>query len=355
MKKLPKFRRKKQVDPEGHSARITNETVAEHRKRVLAGGRRFKYPVQYARHRLVINAIIIAIIALITLAGVIWWQLYPLQNSSTFFYRITKAVPLPVASVDGYPVRYSDYLVSFRAIEHYKQHKEGVSLRSGDYKEQLEYYRRESLNGAIADAYAEKIAKERNITVSEEQINEALDDQRASRDGVTSQETYDAIVLDHYNWTPAEAREVTAASLLRQEVAYAIDDLARTQRDLVVKKLNANSDFSKVAQSIPPQGDAQVTSGVVPLVPRNNQDGGLASMAARLSDNEISDPFRSTTGDGYYIVKQLEKDGDRVSYAYIKIPLTVFDRQLKELQRNDKIKEYIDVSTSTVARLEVKE
>ena len=31
--------------------RITNETVAEHREQIIAGGRKFKYPIQYARHR----------------------------------------------------------------------------------------------------------------------------------------------------------------------------------------------------------------------------------------------------------------------------------------------------------------
>ena len=39
--------RKQAVAP----ARITNDTVAEHRQRVIAGGRKFKYPIQYARHK----------------------------------------------------------------------------------------------------------------------------------------------------------------------------------------------------------------------------------------------------------------------------------------------------------------
>ena len=102
MKKLRRFSRKKTTDTEGH--RITNETVAEHREKILAGGRRFKYPVQYAKHRLVINTIVISVVALLLVVFVVWWQLYSMQNTSTFFYRITRVIPLPVASVDGQPV-----------------------------------------------------------------------------------------------------------------------------------------------------------------------------------------------------------------------------------------------------------
>ena len=49
-----------------------DETVAEHRERILAGGRKFKYPVQYARHRLVINAILVTLAALVLLAVIGW-------------------------------------------------------------------------------------------------------------------------------------------------------------------------------------------------------------------------------------------------------------------------------------------
>jgi hypothetical protein len=71
--------KKKQESP----SRITNDTVAEHRERILAGGRRFKYPVQYSRHKLVINAVVISLVTLLVLLLVGWWQLYLAQNSSS--------------------------------------------------------------------------------------------------------------------------------------------------------------------------------------------------------------------------------------------------------------------------------
>ena len=90
------------------SSRITSETVAQHRERILAGGRKFKYPIQYARHRLVINAILISVASIIVISVIGWWQLYIAQNTSEFMYRVVKVVPVPVAVVDGQSVLFSD-------------------------------------------------------------------------------------------------------------------------------------------------------------------------------------------------------------------------------------------------------
>lgn len=345
MKKVRLYKRKnKEEEAPDAPERITNETVAEHRERVLAGGRRFKYPIQYAKHRLVINTIIISLVALIAIAVVVWWQLYPSQNSSTFFYRITRVLPLPVASVDGFPVRYSDYLAGFRSQEHYLEVKEGVDLYSKENKPQLDYIKRQALDDAVADSYAAKLAGELKLKITKQQIDDAIMRQRQSRDGVTSQDAYDAIVLDHFNWTPEEARDVTARKLLHREVAYKIDTTAMKLRDEVTEKLKTEKDFDKVVASVRAVGNARVESGVTPLVPKNNQDGGLAEAAFKLEVGRVSPAFRSTTGDGYYIVKPIQKEGaDRVSYAYIKVPLTEFQKRLDKVKADKHLIEYIDI------------
>ena len=343
MKKL--LRSKKAKKDQQLPSRITNETVAEHRERILAGGRRFKYPVQYARHRLVFNTIIISVIALILITAFIWWQLYPQQNSSTFFYRITRVLPMPVAVVDGETVQYGHYLVGVRSSLHYLETKEGVNLRAPDSKGQVDYYKRRWLNDTIADAYASKIAHEKNIKVTDQQVNDAITFQRKSTNGEASEETYDAIIRDHFGWTPNEAREVTSRKLLRQIVAYTIDQNATDKRDKVVAMLKTESDFDKIALAVGGSGDGKVTSGVTPLVPRTNQDGGLAAKASTLQKGQVSEVFKSSSGDGYYMVRLLDSDNsNRISYSYIKVPLTAFNDRLEQLRKDGKIKEYISVA-----------
>lgn len=340
MKKLLKAR--KQKKQEERSSRITNETVAEHRERILAGGRRFKYPMQYARHRLVFNTILISVAALIAITLLVWWQLYPQQNSSTFFYRITKVLPLPVASVDGESVRYSDYLAEYRSQMHYLETKEVANLDDASKKRQTDFIKDRAMENTIADTYAAKIAREKGVKLTKQQIDDATERYRQSRDGTISQETYDAIVLDQYNWTPQEARGVTERRLLRQEVSYAVDDNATVARDKVVAVLQTEKDFAKVAATVGGAGDSKVTTWATTLVPRSNRDAGLAAAASKLKKGETSQPFKSTTGDGYYVVRLLETDNNsQISYEVIKIPLTKFTEMLKDLKKNNKINKYI--------------
>ena len=65
MKKIKLKRSKKQPAPA--ASRITNETIAEHREQILAGGRRFKYPIQYTKHKLIINTVLISMASIILL------------------------------------------------------------------------------------------------------------------------------------------------------------------------------------------------------------------------------------------------------------------------------------------------
>ena len=166
VKRLVKRIKRKDEEAERlSSSRITNETVAEHREQILAGGRKFKYPIQYARHRLLINSIIVFFVALVVAILFLWSQLYIVQNTGNLFYRVTQLAPLPVASVDGYPVPYNDYLMQYRSSIHWLQQKSrGFSTSSADSKRQEEHFKRQSLDQAIENAYAQKIAKENNIT-----------------------------------------------------------------------------------------------------------------------------------------------------------------------------------------------
>jgi hypothetical protein len=342
MKKLP-FRKRK-TDKKVIPTRITNETVAEHRERILAGGRRFKYPMQYARHRLVFNTVIVTIVALILIVAVGWWQLYPVQNTSSFFYRVTRVLPLPVASVDGESVRYSEYLMYYNSSAHYLQQSEQVKLNSTDGKRQLDYVKRKSMDNVVADAYAAKLARSLNITVSNDRIDKVISDDRNTANGRISQETYDASALNILGWSPDEYRQDAVSKLIRQDVSYAVDTNAKAKETKAAKLLSVkDADLSKVAAALGGTGDSAVSAGVSGMVPRTNRDGGLSTEAAKLQTGQISPVIKTTTGDGYYFVKLLEKNDTQVSYAYLRIPLTAFNEKLAKLKKDGKVHEYISI------------
>lgn len=345
MKKLKLKKRKE--EPKAPS-RITNETVAEHREQILAGGRRFKYPHQYARHKLVFNAIIIILVTLVLAGVIIWWQLYPAQNTSTFFYRVTRILPVPVATVDGAQVRYSDYLMSLGGSLHYLEQTERVNLDSEDGQRQVDFYKRLALDGAIADTYAAKLAREIGVTITDEQVDKVIDAGLNTVSGRISQDVYDDSTYSTFGYTADEYRHIIRRSLVRQEVSYRIDDIATKTKQAAESLIKAKKKItlSSLAKQLDDKGH-KVQLGASGLVPKTNFDGGLSQIALKLKEGQTSGFVRSTTGDGYYLVQLVELRDAQLSYNYLRIPLTKFDERLKTLETNDRIVEHISVKKST--------
>lgn len=352
MKKLSLKRLKRGGQKDDTPTRITNETVAEHRERILAGGRRFKYPIQYARHRLVLVTILISLAALIVFVLVGWWQLYLVQNSDGFLYRVTRVLPLPVARVDGEHARFSDYLMEYRSSIHYLQQIEQVNLDSEDGKRQSDFYKSQAMENVIASTFAEKLAREKGITVTEKQVQDAIDSKRRATNGELSNEAYDAVTLDFFGWGPDEHRRVMERRLIQQEVAYSIDTNATARRDKAEKSLaQPGAVFETVAMELGGTEAEAIEIGAPGWVPKTNNDGGRSAAAAKMQKDQVSGPIKSTTGDGYYFVKLLDSNDTQVSYAYFKIPLTEFTKRLDALKKDNKTQRFITIpEVSATAR-----
>jgi len=348
MKKISRPRLKKPFKKaEPKHERITNETVAEHREKILAGGRKFKYPVQYAQHRLVINTIIISLVALILLVGITWWQLYPAQNTGAFFYRLTQLVPLPVASVDEQPVPYRDYLMQYRSSIHWLEGKTRsgrlFNINSEDGKREANHFKRRSLDRSIENAYTQKIADQKKIAVTEAEIDDFIARalKASSSKHKPSEEAYKAVLSDSLGVSPEEYRLIVKQALLKQKVSFVVDEAAKLKIKEAQKSLAAREPFETVVATYSDDDFAKTTKGDVGFVPRTNQDQGLVQAAINLKKGQISGPIKGL--DGYYIVKLTEIKGDQVRYARLRIKLTEFDKQLVDLKKQGKVEEYIEV------------
>jgi hypothetical protein len=182
------------------------------------------------------------------------------------------------------------------------------------------------------------------LKVTDVKLESFLKQQRQSSDGEVSQQTYDAVVMDYYNWSPDEYRYATKEKLLRQEVSYAVDkDASAMVAKVAPQAKAAGSDFQAIVNSIIALGGLKPVYSSAGWVPRTNQDGGLAVAAAGLTKGSVSDAIKPTTGDGYYFVRLLDSSADKVKYEYIKIPLTTFDANLAGLHAQNKIQEFISI------------
>ena len=329
------------ADNSSVSSRITNETVAEHREKILAGGRRFKYPVQYQRHKLVINTVVIGFVAL-TLALVLGWQqLYVAQNTSKFMYRVSQVVPYPVASVDGEWVRFSDYLRKLRSnIQALLQQKQ-IIPDSADGRRQVEYYKVREIVGVEQDAYARKLARGRGITVSSQEVNDFIKKTVDAKS--VSLSAYEKTVLNtFYDWSLSEYKTVIRDQLLKRKVSFAVDEPARKRVDEIQDKIKNGEDFGVLASQLSDDDITKAASGDVGVLSKTTPDiNGTIAVAEKLEAGQVSNPIEGS--DGYYIIKVIGNTSERVHYAQIKIKLTEFNRLFAQLEKDGKVKEYIKI------------
>lgn len=320
--------------------KITNTTLEEQRREILNKGKKFKYPVQYSKNRLVGNASIIALVILITGLGSLLYQLYKAQNTSEFIYRFT-VIPFPVAKVDGEIALYRDYLMEYRANMQIANAKKDEIEGANNTNALSTLNKSKAMKNAIANAYAQKIARELRISVSDKEISEVFDAQRKTQNTELTESALYKIAADNYGLSPNEYRRMfIELPLLRRKVTTQIDKNADKLKNEVSKYLSENSNnFSKAVEYF---GD-KIEYSKPGKVRKTNIDGGRAKAAANLNIGESSKPFISNSGDGYYIVKLIEKTDNEVSYESIKIKFTEFNKQLEQLEKDGKIQKYIKV------------
>lgn len=341
LSKLPKVSRKK--TSQNVDQRITNETVAEHREQILAGGRRFKYPVQYSRNKLVINSILVAIGGLILLSLLVWWQLYIAQNSSKFMYRFTQVIPLPVATIDGESVPYSDYLKRFRSSIHYLEEQNNLNSSTKDGQKEVEYRKRQELDNAVRDAYVRKLARENKVSVSEQDVTKFIKDELT--DKKVSEAAYEKTVLNNfYDWSMTDYRSVVRAELLKRKVSFAVDTAARDKANRVLAALRApNADFTAIAKNESDDEQSKASGGDSGSVSRKTFDpNDVIAAVTKLEAGQVTDIIYGT--DGYYIAKLTSKNEQTVQFQFIKVSLREFDKRFEAAKKAKKVNEYIKIS-----------
>lgn len=318
------------------------QKVEERREEVLARGRKFKYPLQWTKHRVVVNTILIAIIVVAILITSGWLALYQFGMTDEMLYRVTKFLPVPVASVDGEKVNFSDYLLFYRSSILSIERQSGQVDNDGSVEELRLQYKRAALDEAEEYTYAAKLAKELGISVSEEEIAAEFT-RHLSIGGVErSEEGFLKIVQENFGLDKNEYEHMLRLTLTRAKVEMEIDDYANEIAAKVEAALAVNGGtYSAVADELGDAIEYQETGG---MVSNQNIDGGRAAEAFKLNPGESSGRFVSMNGDGYYFVKLVKKTDTEVNFVSIKVPFTEFDKRLNTLQEEGKIKEYIKIT-----------
>ncbi len=320
------------------------EKVAERREEVLSQGRKFKYPLQWSRHRIIINTILITLVVVAMVVVSIWLALYRLNMTDEILFRITRVVPVSVATVDGQNVQFSDYLMLYRSGIISIERQSGSQFDSQSLEQLRQDYKRSALTEAEKYTYALKLATEQNLTVSDDEVSASFERHLKLGGIERSEESFIKIINDNFGLSKREYERMLYLSLMKSKVAAAIDEDANQVATKVETLLAENGDnFQAVAETLGDAVSYQETGG---LVDSKNIDGGRATEAMKLEPGASSGRFVSSNGDGYYFVKLVSKTDSKVDFVSIFVPFSEFSSRFDALSDENKISEYITLNVT---------
>jgi hypothetical protein len=325
--------------------RITNETVAEHREEVLKGARKYKYPLEHSKHRIVIVSSVLLVAALIGFFVYTGVSLYRYQSTSLFMYRVSQVLPLPVAKAGGRWVSYESYLFELRRVMHYYETQQQVDFTTDTGKQQLETYRPRALEQVIAFAYVKDLAAQNNIRVTEQEVNDAISVLRTQNQLAAGDDELEAVMQKFFGWSLGDLRRQLRDELLAQKVAAKLDTAAFSKAQNVVLQLKNGTDFAALAAQSSDDANTKANGGQYTDAAISMKSQEVPPQVVRelgkLQPGAVSGII--TTPTSFEVVKLLSKENGAYKAAHIQITFSPIESFVQPLQKKNPPKKFIKV------------
>lgn len=323
--------------------KITNETIAEHREIVLKGARKYKYPLEHSKHRIVVVSTAILSVGIIGFFVYTCLSLYRFQSTSLFMYHVTQIVPFPVAKADKSWVSYESYLFELRRYMHYYETQQQVDFSSESGKVQLDAYKPKALQQVIDAAYIKELATKNNVKVSTSDVDNAVSTLRAQNQLGSSNKDLASVTQKFFGWSMEDLRRQLKQELLAQKVAAKLDTAAYAKAQSVVVQLKAGSDFAALAGQISDDAATKANGGQY-----NDQAITISSqevpsqVVRKLAEMKVGETSGIvTTPTSFEIVKLLAADNGKYKAAHIQINFNTIQTYVKPLEKKNPAKHFI--------------
>jgi foldase protein PrsA len=340
---VPRIRRKHVATPTDDAIpRITNETVSQHREEVLSGARKYIYPLKHSRHKVVLISVTILVVVLISFMSYLLLSLYKFQSTSEFTYQVTKIVPLPVARVGGKFILYENYLFELRRYIHYFESQPNVDFNTPQGKSQLDEQRKKALEKVVDQAYVKKMAKERNITVSSEEVDAQIKILKEQSRLGNDSKVFEDVLKDYYGWSVSDFRRTIADQLLAQKLRASFNPEAAIKAKDAMAQLKAGKDFAAVAKELSEDAGTKDKGGEYGyLISKTDRSipAQITSALFGIKTGKYSEPI--DVGYGLVIVKNVSTEGDKAKAAVIVIKYQELDKFLNDYKAKQKATVYI--------------
>lgn len=322
--------------------RITNETVGEHREEVLSSARKYIYPLQHSKHRVVRISVALLLTAVIGFVLICTLSLYKFQNTSGFMYDVTRVLPFPVAKAGSDWVSYESYLFELRRNMHYYRTQQLTNFSTPDGKTQLERLKQQAMARVIEDAYVKQLAEQHKVSVSNREVDNEVALVRSQNRLGSSDRVFNDVLSQFWGWTEDDFRRKLKQQLLQQKVVAKLDTVTQKRAQDALQQIKGGADFAALAGQV---SDDQNTKGnggqyPAPITPADRDiSPAITHALSQLKAGQTSDIIN--TGYTLEIVKVIEATTNSVRAAHIQFNLKSINEYVAPLQKQNPSKPYI--------------
>jgi hypothetical protein len=327
---------------------ITNETIAAHREEVLKGARKYIYPLQHSKHRIIVVTSVLAIVTCFGFFVYCVLGLYKFHQSNTFLYRVTQVVPFPIAKINGSYVDYENYLFELRHYVHYYEHQQQVDF-NGDRKEQLVKARKQLLDLSVNEAYVKMLAKQNKIVVSDKEVNNRMSIVRDQNRLGNNNKVFSDVLRDYWGWSIGDFKRSLKQQILQEKVEAKLDKDANQKATNALAQIRAGGDFVAIAKSVSEDPVTKNAGGEYgfgitrsnPNVPPQVVNELFKLRPGDVSDVIVASSLNTGEPDTLEIVRVTQNDGTTVQAQHISFQLKDISTYIAPLQKKSPPHEYV--------------
>lgn len=334
--------RKKEPQLRESVPRITNITVAAHREEVLGTARKYIYPLQHSKHRIVLISTGLFIVTIVAFFSYATLALYKFQSNSTFLYRVTQVFPFPIARAGSRFVAYENYLFELRHYTHYYENQLNYDFSDPNNAPQLEDFKRRALDKVVNDAYVKQLAVKHGISVSAQEVDDQIAIVRNQNRLGGNEEVFEDVLRDYWGWSVGDFKRSLRQELLAQKVAASLDKDTKQRAEAALAELRGGAKFEELAKKYSDDKRTKDSGGEIPrLVERTDRDLAAQTTDAlfKLKKGQTSDLVN--TGYALEILKHLGAEGSRIKAARIVLQFKDIADYIDDLKAEKAARTYI--------------
>jgi hypothetical protein len=321
--------------------RITNETVGDHREEVLSSARKYIYPLQHSKHRVVRTSIALFILVLIAFFTFCGLGLYKFQSTSGFIYDVTRIIPFPAAKTGKYWVSYESYLFELRRNMHYYQTQQQSNFATKDGKVQLTRLKHQALAQVTQDAYIKQLASQYGVSVSDQAVTNQISLLRSENRLGNSDRVFREVLNEFWGWTETDFRRELKQQLLAQAVVAKLDTATSTKAQAVLQQIKGGADFATWASQASDDPATKANGGQYPTaltLSDRQTPPAITAEASKLKPGQIG---LVNSGYSLDIVKVIDGSGSSVHAAHIQFNFKNITTYTKPLQAKEPPRYYV--------------